>query len=238
MAHTPTEPAAPRAEIESTLVAAIGLQCSVPEGIKQAGLRMQSLPFDWHWSPAKCTHALIDTLLRSGARAATEAVVGGCSRFRYNGDESYTSASDAETEVSLINPVTGWGNSHYQTLPVEEYVEQKTRRFQRLLEALRAPRVRKVLLYADACCPGRNYRIDGVDHGAPASDELVQLRRTLERHGVSNVTIYYYCWHAHVVPRNEPDVIHVPFHHCGHWMQVTDVIRDHLKGLQLLGLHA
>ena len=37
-------------------VITLGLQCSVPEGIKRAKLREYSYPFDWLWSPSKTTY--------------------------------------------------------------------------------------------------------------------------------------------------------------------------------------
>jgi hypothetical protein len=40
----------------------LGLQCSVPEGIKRANLREYSYPFDWLWSPSKTTYNILNIL--------------------------------------------------------------------------------------------------------------------------------------------------------------------------------
>ena len=41
----------------------IGLQCSVPEGIKRAKLREYSYPFDWLWTPSKTTYLILNILI-------------------------------------------------------------------------------------------------------------------------------------------------------------------------------
>ena len=43
----------------------LGLQCSVPEGIKRANLREYSYPFDWLWTPSKTTYNILSILINN-----------------------------------------------------------------------------------------------------------------------------------------------------------------------------
>ena len=38
----------------------LGLHCSGPEGVKRAGFRKYSYPFDWLWTPSKTTLQIIE----------------------------------------------------------------------------------------------------------------------------------------------------------------------------------
>ena len=48
----------------------VGLQCSVPQGIKAANFREYSYPFDWLWSPSKTTYNILKILLYNSSASS------------------------------------------------------------------------------------------------------------------------------------------------------------------------
>jgi hypothetical protein len=53
----------------------LGLQCSVPEGIKKANMREYSYPFDWLWCPSKTTYNILSILINNGVENAEEYII-------------------------------------------------------------------------------------------------------------------------------------------------------------------
>ena len=63
----------------------LGLQCSVPEGIKRANMREYSYPFDWLWTPSKTTYNILNILINDGIENAVEYMTTGYTYYRWLG---------------------------------------------------------------------------------------------------------------------------------------------------------
>ena len=89
----------------------IGLQCSVPEGIKRANLRIYSYPFDWLWTPSKTTYFILNILINEGIEKAVEYMTSGYTYYRYLGNEHYRTINKI-TECQM-NKDSGLGITHF-----------------------------------------------------------------------------------------------------------------------------
>jgi len=136
----------------------LGLQCSVPEGIKLANLREYSYPFDWLWCPSKTTYTILNILINDGVQNAVEYMTTGYTYYTYLGNERYVSA-DSIT-ISQMNRNSGLGITHFTIN--DDYRNKLTRRLERLLTDIRSDD-QIVFVYADASCPSQNYQLDDVE---------------------------------------------------------------------------
>ena len=56
----------------------LGIQCSVPEGIKRANLREYSYPLDWLWTPCKTSYDILNILINKGIDETVKYMTMGC----------------------------------------------------------------------------------------------------------------------------------------------------------------
>jgi hypothetical protein len=89
----------------------LGLQCSVPEGIRRAGLREYSYPFDWLWTPSKTTYTILYILINEGIEKALEYMTTEYTYYTYLENEHYIS-TNAITH-SQMNKHSGLGITHF-----------------------------------------------------------------------------------------------------------------------------
>lgn len=203
----------------------IGLQCSVPTALQDAGVRSCSFPFDWLWTPARTILDLITMLLTVGTDAAANLMTTGFGFYRYNGDESYTRVRGV-TE-SQMNEQTGLGITHFTISP--SYCDTLRRRLNRLRSCLLDHNTRVVLIYADAACPERNYRLDGKVYGVDAMADLDALHAILVTvRPVASFEIRYFRWSTRPTPPTASAVSIIPFDPVDSWAKVADIIKQHV----------
>lgn len=210
---------------DAMILVPIGLQCSVPEGIKRAGLRTCSYPFDWLWSPAKTSLAVLELLVRDGVEAAAAYMTSGHVKCRYWGNERYT--TDDASNGSYTNVETGLGVTHF-TID-DAFGEMLRRRLARLLDAIIGDQP-VALVYADAACTDRNYYLDDVEYGVDATDALLAVR-TLLLPLNPRIEVVYFCWdsRASASPSTVDAVKRVPFSQQRSWSAVSDIIAEELR---------
>lgn len=201
-------------------IISLGLQCSVPQGIKSAELRSASYPFDWLWTPGRTTYQIMKRLLEEGVSSAVEYMTTGYSYYTYMDNEHYISASTV-TECQ-INKETGLGNTHF---PInDEYKSTLARRLERLRTDIYSSEY-LLFLYADAANSYCNYNLDGVDYGHDATEDLSKIYDLLsEIH--PNMKIIYFCWDSRM--KTHTKIEHIPFTPMGHWVYIADLIRNYL----------
>jgi len=147
----------------------LGLQCSVPEGIRQANLREYSYPFDWLWSPSKTTYKILHILINDGIEDALVYMTTGYTYYRYLGNERYKSVNNI-TE-NQMNRNSGLGNTHFT---INDYYKNKLKtRLKRLLtDILSSENI--LFVYADAANSYLNYHLDDVEYGVDATKYLLK----------------------------------------------------------------
>jgi len=148
----------------------LGLQCSVPEGIKRANFREYSYPFDWLWSPSKTTYNILRILINDGIEKTLEYMTTGYTYYRYLGNEHYISV-DNITE-SQMNKNTGLGNTHFTIN--NEYKNKLKTRLERLLNDIKSNE-NILFVYADAANPYLNYHLDEIEYGVDATEHLLKI---------------------------------------------------------------
>ena len=193
----------------------IGLQCSVPEGIKRANLREYSYPFDWLWTPSKTVYHILEILLNEGIDAAIIYMTTGYTYYVDQSNEHYKSVHHVTN--CQMNTVSGLGVSHFT---MEELKGKLRTRFERFLKDIR-DESNVMLIYADAANPYFNYHLDEVKYGLDATEYLVKIYDLL--YPINNkIRITYFCWHDRV--RNEK-IEYIPFDYKPHWKELSDVIK-------------
>jgi hypothetical protein len=200
----------------------IGLQCSVPEGIKRANLREYSYPFDWLWTPSKTTYEILKLLIDvDGVDRATEYMTEGYTYYRYLGNKHYSSVP--EITESQMNPVTGLGNTHFTIN--SEYKKKLRIRFERLLRDIRSAEG-MVLVYADAANAYLNYHLDEVEYGVDATEYLEKIHALLSpiKPGIQ---IVYFCW-TDRLRDDTTSITYVPYTAKNGWGQVSEHIQQYL----------
>jgi hypothetical protein len=195
----------------------LGLQCSVPEGIKRANQRHYSYPFDWLWTPSKTTYHILSILIHQGIDATVEYMTTGYTYFMYHGNERYTSV-DNVTE-SQMNIDTGLGITHF--VIQDDYKMKLKTRLERFLKDIQTD---TTLLYADAARPELNYYLNGVEYGVDATEYLLKIHELLYPIN-PRIKIVYFCWKE----RQKEDILHyVPFDFKPHWNDVSDIIHAYI----------
>ena len=166
----------------------LGLQCSVPEGIKRANMRTYSYPFDWLWTPSKTTYNILNILINDGIENALEYMTTGYTYYKYLGNEHYISV-DCIT-ISQMNKNSGLGNTHFTIN--DEYKHKLKIRLERLLRDIQSDE-HILFIYADAANTHLNYHLDDIEYGVDATEYLLKIYELI--HPINNnMRIVYFCW--------------------------------------------
>jgi hypothetical protein len=198
----------------------LGLQCSVPEGIKRANLREYSYPFDWLWSPSKTTYDILSILINEGVENALDYMTTGYTYYRYLGNEHYISV-DNITE-SQMNKNSGLGNTHF--IINDEYKSKLKTRLGRLLRDIIS--LENILfVYADAANSFLNYHLDEIEYGVDATEYLLKIYELIYPIN-NNIKIVYFCWKER---EGEKNIIeYIPYDFKSHWVEVSELIKTYL----------
>ena len=198
----------------------LGLQCSVPDGIKKANLREYSYPFDWLWTPSKTTFEILSILLHDGIEKALDYMTTGYSYYQYHNNEHYTSVSHV-TE-NQMNRATGLGITHFTIN--DEYKNKVRVRLERLLNDIKSMND-IIFIYADAANSDFNYHLDDVMHGTDATEYLVKIRDLIYPFH-HNISFVYFCWNER---EKENNIIeYVAYDYKNNWVEVSEIIKDYL----------
>jgi hypothetical protein len=199
----------------------IGLQCTVPEAIRDCNLREHSYPFDWLWTPSLTVYNIIKLLCDSGVDKTVEYMTTGFTYYTYLGNEHFISVNHC-TECQM-NKITGLGINHFTIN--DEYKETLKRRLQRLLNDINS-KEDILFIYADAANPEANYHLDDINYGLPATEDLNKLYDYIYPLN-NNVKILYFCWESHLVASNK--ISHVSFSHQSWWKPyLLDIVKNYL----------
>jgi hypothetical protein len=200
----------------------LGLQCSVPEGIKRANLREYSYPFDWLWTPSKTTYNIIRILIQEGVEKAVEFMTTGYSYYTYLGNEHYISAN-CITDCQM-NPGTGFGNTHFTIN--HQYIEKLRIRFERFLRDIKSDE-KIIFIYADAANPDLNYHLDDVEYGVEATEYLLKIHDLIHPlHPNGNIEMVYFCWKER--QKEHENIEYIAYDYKSDWFQVSDIIKEYL----------
>jgi Putative papain-like cysteine peptidase (DUF1796) len=198
----------------------LGLHCSGPEGIKRAGYREYSYPFDWLWTPSKTTLQILEVLFFEGVESAVIHMTTGFTYYDYFGWERYTSVNKVTS--NQMNKNTGLGVTNFTIN--EEYRQKLRTRLLRLRTDIYSDEP-IVFIYADAAHPDLNYHLDNVDYAGDATDYLLKIRDII--HPVNkNARFIYFSWPARTVPGN--GIEYCEFSYKSEWSDVSDIIKNYL----------
>lgn len=199
----------------------LGLQCSVPEAIKQSNLREYSYPFDWLWTPSETTYNILSILINDSPEKASEYMTTGYTYYRYLGNEHYTSVP--EITESQMNKITGLGITHFTIN--DEYKDKLKIRLERLLRDIKSGED-LLFIYADAASHERNYYLDEVEYGVDATDFLLKIYELIYPLN-NNIRIIYFCWNER---KKENDKIeYVSYDFKNGWHDVSEVIKSYFS---------
>jgi hypothetical protein len=198
----------------------LGLQCSVPEGIKKANLREYSYPFDWLWTPSKTTYEILQFLLNNSIEDALEYMTTGYTYYTYLGNEKYM-AVNTITECQM-NKNNGLGITHFTIN--DEYKSKLKIRLERLLTDIKSNE-NILFLYADAANPNLNYCLDEIEYGVDATEYLLKIYDLVYHHN-KNTKVVYFCWNER---KGENAIIeYVPYDYKDNWSEVSELIQNYL----------
>jgi len=170
----------------------LGTHCVVADGIKLAGKRNKSYPFDWLWCPAKTTYSILELLINKSSYDACEYMTTGYGYYIYEKPEHFKSVN--YTTKDQMNPNTGLGIPH-DTIN-DEYRVKLTRRLERLLELIKSGN-KVVFIYADATNKNFNYHLDDIKFGIDATEYLKKIYDLLYPLN-NNIEILYFSWKEHM----------------------------------------
>ena len=198
----------------------LGLQCSVPEGIKRANLREYSYPFDWLWCPSKTTYNILSILIMEGIENALEYMTTGYTYYKYLGNEHYTTV-DYITECQM-NKNSGLGITHFTIN--DEYKSKLKIRLERLLRDITSHE-NILFVYADAPNSYLNYHLDEIEYGVNATEYLLKIYDLI--HPINNnIKIVYFCWNERTQENNIIEYINYDF--LNHSCEVSELIKTYL----------
>lgn len=201
----------------------LGLQCSVPHGIKLANLREYSYPFDWLWTPSKTTYHILHILIHDGIEKAVEYMTSDYTYYRYLGNQQYASV-DMSTECQM-NKTSGLGNTHFTIN--NEYKNKLRTRFERLLRDITSTE-NILFIYADAASPGQNYYLDGIEYGVDATEYLEKIYELLYPRN-NNIKIVYFCWKEREKEKTDARGIeYIAYDFQENWFGVSEIIKNYL----------
>ena len=166
----------------------LGTHCVVANGIKMAGKRLKSYPFDWVWSPSKTTFHILELLINKSSTDACEYMTSGYKYYNYVKPE-YFEMSNSKTKDQM-NPETGLGIPH-DTIN-DEYKIKLIRRLDRLLQLIKSGE-KIVFIYADAPSESCNYHLDGILFGLDATEYLIRIYDLIQPYN-QNIKIIYFAW--------------------------------------------
>jgi len=198
----------------------LGLQCSVPDGIKNANIREYSYPFDWLWCPSKTTYFILNILIKDGVKHALEYMTTGYTYYKYLHNEHYVSV-DYITE-SQMNKNSGLGITHFTIN--DDYKNKLEIRLERFLRDIKSNE--KILfIYADAANSYLNYNLDEIEYGVDATEYLLKIYELIYPIN-RNIKIVYFCWDER---KRENNIIeYIPYHFKKHWNEVSILITNYL----------
>jgi len=198
----------------------LGLQCSVPEGIKLANLREYSYPFDWLWCPSKTTYIILSILINEGIENALEYMTSGYTYYEYLGNEHYVSV-DYITECQM-NKNSGLGITHFTIN--NEYKSKLKIRLERLLRDITS--LENILfVYADAANSYLNYHLDEIEYGLNATEYLLKIYELIYPIN-DNIKFVYFCWNERKEENNIIEYINYSFKN--NWGEVSELIKTYL----------
>jgi hypothetical protein len=208
----------------------LGLQCSVPDGIRRAQKREYAYPFDWLWTPSETTYHILKILFSDhldnedvAIDNAIEYMTTGYSYYKYLENEHYES-TDGITE-SQINKDTGLGTTHY-TID-EKYKVQLKRRLERLVNDIKSGED-IMFIYADAASDTKNYTLDNVEYGVDATEYLLKIYELIHKVN-TKIQIVYFCWESR--RKRDGKIKYVPYHFQKGWYQVGTLVKNYLLNL-------
>jgi len=205
----------------------LGLQCSVPEGIRLANLREYSYPFDWLWTPSRTTYYILHILINDSIEKAVEYMTTGYTYYTYLGNEHYTSV-DNITE-SQMNKTSGLGNTHFTIN--NEYKNKLRIRLERLLRDIQSKET-LLFIYADAANPELNYHLDDIEYGVDATEYLVKIYELLYPLN-NNIKMVYFCWNERKREKNDVCRIeYISYDFTNHWHDVSEIIKNYLTTVE------
>lgn len=204
----------------------LGIQCSVPEGIKRAGFREYSYPFDWLWCPSKTSYTILHILIHEGIESAIEYMTTGYSYYIDLGDSHFES-SNSITDCKM-NKVSGLGITHF-TID-EEYKNRLRRRFSRLMGDLKSNDF-IVFMYADTVNHSEfNYHLDNVEYGEDGTEYLSKLYDLLYPIH-SNMKITYFCWSQRKMEGH--NIEYIPYDFKLTWGDtISELIKEYILKLE------
>ena len=201
-------------------VISLGLQCSVPEGIKKANLREYSYPFDWLWTPSKTIYNILSILINEGIEKALEYMTTGWTYYKYLGNEHYISVNNI-TE-SQMNKNSGLGITHFTIN--NEYKNKLKIRLERLVKDIKSGE-NILFIYADAANPYLNYHLDEIEYGLDATEYLLKIYEIIYPIN-NNIKIIYFCWNDR---KEENNIIkYIPYDFKNNWSEVSELIKTYL----------
>ena len=198
----------------------LGLQCSVPAGVKNANLREYSYPFDWLWTPSETTYNILSILINDSVEKAVEYMTTGYTYYNYLGNEHYISV-DNITE-SQMNKNSGLGNTHFTIN--NEYKNTLKKRLERLLRDIKTDE-NILFVYADAANSYLNYHLDDVEYGVDATDFLLKIYELIYPLN-NNIKIVYFCWNERKKENGIIEYISYDFKNA--WSEVSELIKNYL----------
>jgi hypothetical protein len=198
----------------------LGLQCSVPDGIKSANLREYSYPFDWLWCPAKTTYDILNILINDGIEKASEYMTTGYTYYRYLGNEHYVSV--ANITENQMNKDSGLGITHFTIN--NDYKNKLKIRLEILLKDIKSNE-NILFLYADAANPHLNYHLDDIEYGVDATYYLLKIYELIYPLN-NNIKIVYFCWNKR---KGENKIIeYISYDFKQNWKNVSEIIKNYL----------
>jgi hypothetical protein len=201
----------------------LGLQCSVPEGIKQANMREYSYPFDWLWTPSKTTYNILNILINDGIENAVEYMTTGYTYYRWLGNEHYVSVDDITNCQMNVN--TGLGNTHFTIN--NDYKNKLRIRFERLLCDIKSNE-NILFIYADAANSYVNYHLDEIEYGVDATEYLLKIYDLIYPLN-NNIKIIYFCWIEREKQNDGGIIEYISYDFKDSWFDVSDLIKNYLN---------
>jgi len=204
----------------------LGLQCSatLALGPRFGNYNIPRGPFDWAWCPSKTALAVIRILLSESVEAAVTYMTTGFSYYAWSPTSFENFSSCNEVTRFQMNKATGLGIVHYTIN--EEFKETLRRRLRRLLDDIRSDE-RLILLYADAVKPLYNYKLDGIEYGLDATDDLLKIYDLIAAINPA-VEIRYFCWESRARESDER-IVYVPFKADNYIEEVANVVMWNLQ---------
>ena len=198
----------------------LGLQCSIPEAIKQLNIREYSYPLDWIWSPSQTTYNILQILLNNGIDECINYMTTGFTYYKYMNNEHYISIN--EVSNCQMNKNTGLGITHFTIN--DDYKITLKKRLTRLLVDIKSLED-VIFIYADAANPYLNYHLDEIEYGKDATEYLLKIHDLIYPIN-KNIQIIYFCWNERLSENNI--IKYIPFDYKNNWFEVTTIIKKYL----------